>query len=78
MRASNWSSALSATEPFFDWSTYQRHFESPFLVLLICGFVVGYSFKPILDTSRFDLIKNEFESREAILKEQLQCGKLRR
>ena len=47
------------------------------LVLLICGFVVGYSFKPILDTSRFDLIKNEFESREAILKEQLQCGKLR-
>ena len=53
-----------------------QRIRKPVLVLLICGFVVGYSFKPILDTSRFDLIKNEFESREAILKEQLQCGKL--
>ena len=52
-----------------------QRIRKPVLVLLICGFVVGYSFKPILDTSRFDLIKNEFESREAILKEQLQCGK---
>lgn len=42
--------------------------------LFICSFIVGYSVNPILDTSRFDLIKADFGSREEVLREQIMHG----
>ena len=37
-------------------------------------FKVGYAVKPVLNTSRFEIVKSEFSSREKVLKEQLQSA----
>ena len=59
------------------------------IILFVCSFIgkliedranktlifqVGYAIKPVLNTSRFEVIKSEFSSRETVLKEQLRSA----
>merc|ERR1712128_51305 len=44
------------------------------ILIFVCSFVVGYAVKPVLNTSRFEIVKSEFSSREKVLKEQLQSA----
>ena len=36
--------------------------------------LVGYAFKPVLNTSRFEVIKSEFSNRESVLTEQVKSA----